>query len=216
VQSLSECEAYLKKVGLATVLPGKQALLPCLLWAAQGHQGPFRGDDPAFQNTWTWKDQLPEQKLAWAGRLWGHQVCLVHLDLLPLALGARGPLEPEELYQEGLLDRSAWQLHQLLEGQSQARGRKWLRQQLGWTDKAGATQFEKACLALERKLLLTRAGSCPTASGWESNSYRLVSQHFEGLEPLPHRQARQQFGAALEKAAPQASPDQLKKWLNAL
>ncbi len=68
MKTLADCEKFIDKVGMATVLPGKSPFT-CLLWEAQGHQGSFSGDDPAFQNIWNWKDELPGKKLAFAGRL---------------------------------------------------------------------------------------------------------------------------------------------------
>lgn len=214
--TLEECANYLEQVGLATVLPSKAGLLPCLLWKVQGFEGPISGDEPGFFRTWRWKDELPGQGLAWAGRWLGHQVILMHRRLLPIALGARGRLEPADLYADGLLSRPGWQLFSLLSQQKEARGRKWLRQQLGWGDKAGAPVFDKACLELERRLLITRAGSSPQAQGWDSNAYRCLSTHFPNLEPLPHREALAQLEKALQEAAPKASPTQIKRWLKAL
>ena len=211
--TLEDCEKFLARVGMATVLPGKAALLPCLLWEAQGHRGPFSGGDPAFQNIWAWKDELPARRLAWAGRLLGSQVTLVHGSLLPALLGARGPVEVEELYQDGALSAPAFQLWRPLSHCREAMGHKQLRAAVNLDHKAGAATFDRACRDLERLLVLTRSGSAPQAQGWDSNSYALVEQHFSDLTPLPHAPARLRVREALEKAAPQASPAQVQRWL---
>lgn len=216
MKTIEECERFLAEVGLATVLPGKAALLPCLLWAAQGHRGPFSGADAAFHNIWNWKDELPARRLAWAGRLLGSQVVLVHVGLLPALLGARGPLEVEELYEEGGLSAPAFQLWRHLSSCSGAVGRKDLRNALNLGHKAGAATFDRACRDLERLLVLTRSGSAPQAQGWDSNSYALVERHFPDLTPLPHASARVRLREALEKAAPEASKAQVQRWLGQL
>ena len=216
MQSLQECVQFLDQVGMATVLPGKQALLPCLLWQAQGHRGAFSGEDAAFHNIWTWKDELPAQRLAFAGRLLGHQVLLVHVRLLPALLGYRGRLDVAELYAAGELSRDAFRLWQRLGQVGAPQGRKELRMGLGLGDKKGAGLFDRACRDLERLLVLTRAGSAPQAQGWDSNAYALVDGHFPGLAPLPRKESAEQLTEALLRAAPQATPLQLKRWLAGL
>ena len=210
MKTLQECEQFLAQVGMATVLPGKAGLLPCLLWEAQGHRGPFSGADQAFHNIWTWKDELPQKRLAWAGRLLGTQVLLVHASLLPALLGARGPLEVQELYEEGGLSQPAYRIWKALQSAPGALSRADL--------KAGtsASEFDKACRDLERLLVLTRSGSVARAQGWDSNSYALVERHFPAITPLTHAAARQKVRKALERAAPEASAAQLRRWLAAI
>lgn len=208
----SECEAWLDSVGMATVLPGKAALWPCMMWEAQGHRGPFSGWDEAFQQVWTWKDELPAQGRAWAGHLLGSQVMLVHIRLLPVFLGARGPLEVEELYEEGGLSQPAHRLYRYLLAAPGAVGRAQLRAVLGLS----APVFDKACRDLERLLVLTRCGTVSDGPGWGANAYALVDRHFAGVSPLPHGPARVALRETLQKAAPEANEVQLRRWSRAL
>ncbi len=208
----SECEAWLKRVGLATVLPGKAALLPCLMWHVQGHRGPFSGWDEAFQNVWTWKDELPAQGLAWAGHLLGSQVMLVHVTLLPVLLGARGALDAEELYEEGGLSQPAIRVYRQLASAAAPLGRAPLRSALNLKP----AEFDKACRDLERLLLITRCGTVTQGAGWGSNSYALVERHFPKLQPLPHAAARAALRSALQQAAPEAGEAQLRRWLKSI
>lgn len=195
---------------MATVLPGKAGLLPCLLWEAQGHRGPFSGADPAFHNVWKWKDELPERRLAWAGRLLGSQVLLLHISLLPTFLGARGPLEVEELYEDGNLSQPAFRLWKTLRRASGPLSRADLRGDMP------AGQFDKACRELEKLLVLTRSGSVALPQGWDSNSYTLVEHHFGNLTPLPHALACLKVRDALQRAAPQAGEAQLRRWARSI
>ncbi len=195
---------------MATVLPGKAGLLPCLLWEAQGHRGAFSGADQAFHNIWTWKDELPQKGLAWAGRLLGTQVLLVHPRLLPALLGARGPLDVQELYEEGALSQPAYRIWKALRSAPGALSRAELKAGMA------AQEFDKACRDLERLLVLTRSGSVARERGWDSNSYALVERHFPKITPLAHGQARQCVREALQRAAPGASEAQLGRWLKAI
>ena len=207
----SECEKWLKEVGLATVLPGKTAL-PCLLWQVQGHRGPFSGWDEAFQKTWSWKDELPARGLAWAGHLFGSQVLLIHVRLLPIFLGARGALDVEELYEEGNLSQPAVHFHRMLARSKAPLGRAELRKAL----KLKPAEFDKAAKELERLLVITRCGAVTQGPGWGSNSYSLVDRHFPGLKPPTHGAARTALRQALQHAAPEATDAQLTRWLRAI
>ena len=213
MKTLEECEQFLDRVGMATVLPGKRALFPCLLWQAQGHKGPFSGADVAFHNIWTWKDELPARRFAFAGRLLGDQVLLVHTRLLPALLGYRGRLDVAELYADGELSRDAFRLWETLQKAPSPVGRKELRLALGLTDKRGAAHFDRACRDLERLLLITRAGSAALASGWDSNAYVLLERHFDKIEPVPHKCGAALVREALLAAAPQASSLHLQRWM---
>ncbi|MBS2036246.1 hypothetical protein JST97_14745 [bacterium] len=210
MKTLQQCEQFLGRVGLATVLPGKTALLPCLLWEAQGHRGPFSGADQAFHNVWKWKDELPQKRLAWAGRLLGGQVILLHVSLLPAFLGARGRLSPQELYEDGGLSREAHRLWQTLQATTGSLSRAELKSGML------AKDFDRACRELERLLVLTRSGSVALNQGWDSNSYALVERHFAQVIPLPHGPARQLVKESLQRAAPEASEAQLRRWLKSI
>jgi hypothetical protein len=215
MKTLADCEKFIDRVGMATVLPGKSPFT-CLLWEAQGHQGSFSGDDPAFQNIWNWKDELPAKKLAFAGRLLGEQVLLVHRRLLPALLGLRGPVDADFMYEDGLLQRDAFRLWQILKSAENPLGRKELRRQLALSDKSGASAFDRACKELESRLVMTRSGSAAMASGWDSNAYTLVERHFSDIAPLPRKDSLSLVEQALRDAAPAATEVQLQRWMKRL
>lgn len=208
----SECEKWLKSVGLCTVLPGKSKLWPCLLWAVQGHEGPFSGWDVGFQNAWDWKDRLPAEGRAWAGHLLGSQVMLVHASLLPVLLGARGGLEAEELYEEGGLSQPAVSIYRFLAAAPSEVGRARLRAAL----KLRPAEFDKACRELERLLIITRCGAVSEGPGWGSNSYALVERHFAGVRPMAFGPARSALAEMLKAAAPTATEAQMRRWVKGL
>lgn len=205
MKTLEECARYLEKVGMATVLPGKSGHFPCLLWQARGREGPIEEADEAFHNVWGWKDQLPARRTAYAGRLLGSQVLLVHKRLLPALLACRQPIDPESWYRAGQLSRDAYQIWEKLRDASVPLGRSKLKQ-----DKS----FDRAVGELEGRLVISRAGSESKASGWDANAYTLVErlfpQELEQSSRITLAEARRQVEAALPQSA---SPAQRRRWM---
>lgn len=204
MKTLQECIGYLEKVGMATVLPGKTAHFACLLWQARGYEGPIQEADEAFLNVWTWKDQLPALKVAYAGRLLGNQVLLVHKRLLPPLLACRQPLDPERCYRDGQLSREAYLIWQRLSQSGGPLGRSQLKQ---------SAAFDRATRELESRLILSRAGSESQPSGWDANAYDLVERLFPDEVEQSARLALAEARRQVEAALPEASPAQRRRWL---
>lgn len=217
MKTIEECEAFLEKVGIATVLPAKDALFPCLLWEARGDRERRRVWDAAIERVWTWKDDLPAQKTAWLGRLFGDRVVLLHSRLLPPFLAWRGRPKVDDLYQEGLLTNEAFRVWSTVEQADEPIGRAPLRRGSGLSSKEDAARFDRACRDLERRLLLTRAGRAEVASGWDSNSYARVESWFstewEQAEAWESEEAEETVRAALQHAAPEATERQVVRWM---
>lgn len=222
MRTYEECEAFLARVGMATVLPSKDGLLPCLLWEARGRRGPAEEWDEAFDNIWRWKDDLTGARTAFGGRLFGDRVILLHRGLLAPFLRWRGMpgTDVEDLYREGLLTREARRVAAVLEAASGALARATLRHEAGMAGKAGASRFERACRDLERRLFLTRAGRAATSTGWDSNAHALVRDWFpeEVAEARrwPADEAADAVREALRTAAPEATERDLARWMRAL
>lgn len=220
MKTIDECEAFLERLGLATILPGKSAVLPCLLWEARGNRERLRVWDEAIERVWTWKDDLPARRTAWLGRLFGDQVVLLHHRLLAPFLEWRGRPEAEELYQEGLLTREAFRVWSALQKASEPLGRAPLRRASGLASSEDAGRFDRACRDLESRLLLTRAGRAPVASGWDSNSYALVERWFPEEWRDSHHwsasSAEETVRKALQSAAPEATDRQLGRWMRGI
>lgn len=217
MKTIEECEALLERVGLATILPAKDALLPCLLWEARGHRDRREVWDDAFERVWTWKDDLPARRTAWLGRLFGDRVVLLHRRLLAPFVEWRGRPRVEELYQAGLLTREAFRVWSALDKASEPLGRAPLRRASGLASREDAGRFDRACRDLERRLLLTRAGRAPVSSGWDSNSYALVERWFPEEWKDSHgwsaSGAEEAVREALRVAAPEATARQVARWM---
>ncbi len=220
MKTIEECEALLESVGLATILPAKDALLPCLLWEARGDRERREVWDEAMERVWTWKDDLPARKTAWLGQLFGDRVVLLHRRLLPPFLAWRDQPRVKKLYEDGLLTHEAFRVVTAVEQATEPLGRKSLRRASGLSSREDAGRFDRACRDLERRLLLTRAGRSSTASGWDANSYALVEAWFptewEAARSWTNEEARAAVKEALEQAAPGASERQLARWMRNL
>ena len=198
--TFEQCAAYLDERGLATILPAKNQFLPCLLWGARGHEGPFLDWDEACDRVWKWKDELPQRREAFSGRLWGAQVILLHRRLLPAFLRWReADRDMLQRYRAGQLSREARSIVHALENEDSL-GRRELRRRAGLAGKERTSGFERGCKELERAFLLTRSGRASEGSGWDSCSYSLVSRHF----PAQLR-ASQDFSAAQAEQAVEAA-----------
>lgn len=217
MKTLEECEALLEKVGLATILPAKDALFPCLLWEARGDRHRREVWDDAMERVWTWKDDLPAQRKAWLGRLFGDRVVLLHHRLLEPFLAWRGRPKVGELYREGLLTHEASRVWSAVEKAEDPLGRGPLRRAAGLSSREDASRFDRACRELERRLLLTRAGRSAVASGWDANSYapveRWFPQQWEGSRSWPQSEAAEAVREALERAAPEATEKAVARWM---
>lgn len=217
METIADCESYLRQVGIATILPSKDALLPCLLWEARGDRERREVWDQAMDRVWTWKDDLPAERTAWLGRLMGDRVVLLHRRLLAPFIAWRGRPDVEGLYAEGLLSREAYRVWRAVEQAEEPLGRTPLRRLSGLSAREDASRFDRACRDLERRLLLTRAGRSPVASGWDANSYATVERWFpEEWEASGNWDASAAVAAvkeALQAAAPDATARQMARWM---
>src|SRR3954454_23867832 len=77
VQSLEAAAAFVDRTGIATAWGKADLVLPSLWraiagldadWAIRDENGKPTGFSPEFDRLWRWKDELPERRLACAGK----------------------------------------------------------------------------------------------------------------------------------------------------
>ena len=101
IASVRGAAAWVDRVGLAVLYPNDGLVLPSLWEALTGRQdvdwavreeggGKFVDFTPDFARVWSWKDELPEQRLACAGKHLGGRASLVSLELLPALYALTG------------------------------------------------------------------------------------------------------------------------------
>src|SRR2546430_16142995 len=112
IKSLEAAAAFVDRVGIA-VAWGKAVLGPPSLWrgmaglgadwAIRDEDGKPTGFTPEFGRLWRWKDELPERRLACAGKHFGSAALLIAPRLLAAAYaltgrpGAAGDFREDEL-----------------------------------------------------------------------------------------------------------------------
>ncbi|TML52828.1 MAG: hypothetical protein E6G21_04250 [Actinobacteria bacterium] len=94
IRSLEEAAAFVDHVGIAVVWGQADLVLPSLWseiggpdadWAIRDENGKPTGFSPEFDRLWRWKDELPERRLACAGKHFRSAALLVAPRLLAAA-----------------------------------------------------------------------------------------------------------------------------------
>ncbi len=95
VRTVEQAGEFLADVGLAVLFPAERAVVPSLWEAvADDETEPFAtGMNDNEQRVWTWKDELPERGLAWAGKLAYGRASFLSLDLLTALYPGVGELD---------------------------------------------------------------------------------------------------------------------------
>ena len=210
VGSVEQAAAFVEQAGLAVVFPSAALVLPSLWeavagpgpleWAVRDEKGKFVAFTPEFDRVWRWKDELPQRRLACAGKHVGRFVSLVAPDLLDCLYALTGrPGRPDDFRAaEGVTPLQREVAEAVLE-HGPCSGPE-LRQLLGTDDKKGV---EKATEALQRLCVLTGTGITEQDHGWPAVRLDLFARHWhERLHRLPGREdARRRLAAKVLAAA---------------
>jgi hypothetical protein len=174
IASLERAAKYVDRVGIAVAWGKADLVLPSLWhgiagpgvdWAIRDENGKATEFTPEFRRLWRWKDELPERRLACAGRHFGDAALLIAPRLLAdgYALtgreGTAGDFRDDPELEA--LDRDVAEAV-LENGPLVARE---IRRVLGVTDRKAV---ERAIKRLHRRFVLTNAGSAEQAQGWSA------------------------------------------------
>jgi hypothetical protein len=204
VASIRGAVAWLDRVGLALLFPRGDLVLPSLweavagesemTWAVREDDGTFVSFTPEMDRVWSWKDELPAQRLACVGKHVRGRVALVSLDLLP-ALYALRDEEPREDLERDLLA--------VVEADGPCTVQD-LRDALPQHD---GKRVPAAAERLQRRLVLTSAGLERRDRGWSAVMVDLVARRYaDRLRALPaEAEARRAIVARLLSAAGELS-----------
>src|SRR5438445_3647821 len=112
IRSLEDAAAFVDRVGIAVAWGKADLVLPSLWhgiagadadWAIRDDTGKALEFSPEFGRLWRWKDELPERRLACAGRHFSSAALLIAPRLLAAAYaltgrsGAAGDFREDEL-----------------------------------------------------------------------------------------------------------------------
>ncbi len=202
VRSLNAAAAFVERVGIATVFPSSDLVLPSLWqavagttevdWSVRDDAGAFVSFSPDFDRVWRWKDELPEQRRACAGKHLGRFVALLSQEALADVFALR--VEPEL----GPLQR---ELVEAVREQGPCSGPE-LRLLLGTSDRRSVAA---AVDGLQRQLVLTNAGIVEQEQGWPAVRVDLLERRF-ALDRLPEpEEARRRLASRVLESAGEAS-----------
>src|SRR2546430_6104004 len=212
IKSLEAAAAFVDRVGIAVAWGKADLVLPSLWrgiagldadWAIRDENGKPTGFSPDFDRLWRWKDELPERRLACAGRHFSSAALLIAPRLLAAAYaltgrsGAAGDFCEDELE---TLDREVAQAvldNEPLTGPE-------IRRLLGTNDRKAV---DRAVARLQRRLVLTNAGAAEQSRGWRAIRQDLVARRWrKNLRRLPAGgETRPQPAVAVAAAADEGS-----------
>lgn len=164
-------------------------------WAIRDETGKPVGFNPEFGRLWRWKDELPEQRLAIAGRHLGRFAMLAAPALAPALVATRAEGDWTPLEQE---------LAEAVREHGPASAPE-LRLLLGTADRKAV---ERAVGALHRRLVLTNAGLAEQESGWPAIRHDLFERRWRARlrrRPLDPAEARRRLVACVLLAAGEVS-----------
>ena len=200
--SLEEAVDWVERVGVALLFPSPDYVLPSLWqavagrmdvnWAIRDDQGTFVSFTPEMQRVWSWKDELPGQRLACVGLHLARTSSLVAPGLVGALPALRGrSSSPDDFADAEGVERELAQASLEL---GRPASRRELRLLVGVDKRLG----DRAINALQHKLVLTNAGRSDAESGWASTLHDLFSRRWRArLRRLP---GREQALAALTEA----------------
>lgn len=171
IRSVEKAAAWVDEAGLAVVYSNADLVLPSLWeavagpdadWAIRDEQGKALDFTPEFSKLWRWKDELPEKKLACAGRHFSRGVASLVAPRLVAALYALTgrPGRPDD-FRDAELDPLEREIAETILENGPCTGPE-VRRLVG----AEKRPADSALGRLHRSLVLTNAGILEQEQGW--------------------------------------------------
>ena len=204
--------AFVDQVGIATAWGKADLVLPSLWreiagpdadWAIRDDAGKATGFTPEFDRLWRWKDELPERRLACAGKHFGSAALLIAPRLLAAAYALTGrPGAPDDFREEELEPLEREVAEAVLDNDPLTAPE--IRRLLGTTDRKAA---DRAISRLQRRLVLTNAGAAEQTQGWRAIRQDLFARRWRrSLRRLPAEdEARRELTLAVVAGTDEAS-----------
>ncbi len=208
IRSLKEAAAFVDHVGIAVVWGQADLVLPSLWshvggpdadWAIRDENGKPTGFSPEFDRLWHWKDELPERRLACAGKHFGSAALLVAPRLLAAAYALTGRGGTADDFREDELEPLQREVAEAVLENEPLTGRE-IRRLLGTSDRKAV---DRAVSRLQRRLVLTNAGAAEQSQGWRAIRQDLFARRWRrSLRRLPAEEdARRELALAVVAAA---------------
>src|SRR5262245_50011007 len=172
VKTRREAVDFVNEVGVALLFPGERLALPDLWSAINGGERdlPKHHHDWALGRTWRWKDDIPDRKEAWYGKIIRGKPAFIALSDLPAvyALSSNyGELDDYlEAYADGLMSNEAKTVYEALLAEGPL-PTSTLRKATGMTGGGDtARRFERAIAELQADLKIVKSGTSD-ANRWK-------------------------------------------------
>ncbi len=209
VRSLRAAAAFVDGAGLALIFTKRGIPLPSL-WEAVAGRGvvPFaeaREDGgstmtPEARMVWAWKDELAAERLACAGKHLGDWPAVVSLGLLPSLYALSGRRGAPDDFRDAVLSPLEREVAEAVLAAEPPVTAQRVRRAVGRRD-AAATG--RAIDSLQRRLVLTRAGTVEHDRAWPAIGYDVLARRYgDRLRRLPGPDpARAELAAAVRRSA---------------
>ena len=202
--SVNEAAAFVDRVGIAVAWGKADLVLPSLWrgiagpdadWAIRDEAGEALEFSPEFQRLWRWKDELPERRLACAGRHFSSAALLIAPRLLGAAYALTGRSGKADDFRDAELESLEREVAEVLLDNDPLTGPE-IRRLLGTADRKAV---ERAIGRLQRRLVLTNAGAVEQSQGWRAIRQDVFARRWQkSLRRLPTEdEARQELALAV-------------------
>jgi hypothetical protein len=212
VRTIEQAAAWIEDVGVALLFPNADYVLPSLWeavsgepvleWAVRDDDGKFVSFTPEMDKVWSWKDELPAQRLACVGLHVARTSSLVAPALVAAAYALTERRGAADDFRDAGLEGLELEVAEAALELGRPTTRRELRLLLG----ADKRTTDKAVNALQRKLVLTNAGLADER-GWASTLHDLFARRWRTkLRRLPPREeAVRMLAAAIVRGAGEVS-----------
>jgi hypothetical protein len=212
IRSLEDASAFVDQVGIAVAWGKADLVLPSLWrgiagpdadWAVRDETGKAIEFSPEFRRLWRWKDELPERRLACAGKHFGSAALLIAPRLLAAAYALTGRSGTVDDFRDDELETLEREVADVVLENEPLTGPE-IRRLLGTTDRKAV---DRAVARLQRRLVLTNAGAVEQSRGWRAIRQDLFTRRWrKSLRRLPAEdEARRDLAVAVAAAADEVS-----------
>jgi Winged helix DNA-binding domain len=212
IDSLEGAAAFVDQVGIAVAWGKADLVLPSLWqgiagpdadWAVRDEAGKAIEFSPEFRRLWRWKDDLPEQRLACAGKHFGSAALLIAPRLLASAYALTGRSGAPEDFRDDELEALEREVAEAVLENEPLTGPE-IRRLLGTTDRKAV---DRAVARLQRRFVLTNAGAVEQKQGWRAIRQDLFARRWQKpLRRLPAEdEARRELALAVLAGTDEAS-----------
>jgi hypothetical protein len=218
VRSLDAAAAFVDRAGLALVFGKEGVPLPSLLEAVAGRGAPWAEEredgklayTPEMQNVWAWKDELPERRLACAGKHVRAWPALVSLALLPSLYALTGRSGAADDFRDAVMPPLERDVAEAVLAADRPVDAQAVRRAIGVRD---TRRVARAIDSLQRQLVLTRAGTIQREQAWPGTAYDVLPRRY-ALGRLPEAEAaRADLAAVVLRSAGELSAAELSRVL---